>query len=712
MQQQQQQASTPSTQQPPKRPPTILHEPEDSGSRSRRGESDSPPPPPSQPFLAAPQAPGPADPGQPYQNGLVGGSNNAATTAANVAFPRNPGLQPPGMPPEPVPEQQQHKQKSEKSKKKLFSKPKHIGISRDKDAFKDRGLPSPNKMSFAGASGLSRIVSASTTTLPDTPPLPTNNPTMYNMSNASATTIVPADRPMANEKEKEKDKDKDKDKDKEKTHKHHFLSRQKLKLKDRDDHHNLPLSSASSNSKPSDPNAPQSLYSFVPASPGTVTTTFGKSVSGLDLLHGGRALREKKKEEKALAESEMLDGMINGTGSNGTPAVFPGPSSLGSSTGVLAEAALRETLQGFGLNNMTPEDAWDFLKAKLLVIFDGEDVRIAIEDLNKLVLIHIQRCVHKRTPTAIIDDLRELLETGFASLNHSLAVPDEKLVPHLVQIWMLTFGTILPFIQAVFLPLDLEFKGCGSVMSLREANEFWGVTSDKGMPDGPGGTLEVRNLVLTAFRDRVILCRYDSLLNTFSRLSLDSINVGNPGLSVTTTKSSSNSGRPGTATSLDAGFGSYSSQSSTLLNAAGSYSSDSMSGNRSRAASNTSSNPDQLIFQSFSPAQRPTIIHRPSAPDTSHLITETVGRMLQCVSVLASVQTDDEPQEKIEILSKALKHNWLGRGRTGRDRRGFVGAKIRPTAVTRSNSDDSTKDARIGDLDFGLRDRRREMGVL
>lgn len=249
-------------------------------------------------------------------------------------------------------------------------------------------------------------------------------------------------------------------------------------------------------------------------------------------------------------------------------------------------------------------------------------------------------------------------------------------------------------------------------MSLREANEFWGVTSDKGMPDGPGGTLEVRNLVLTAFRDRVILCRYDSLLNTFSRLSLDSINVGNPGLSVTTTKSSSNSGRPGTATSLDAGFGSYSSQSSTLLNAAGSYSSDSMSGNRSRAASNTSSNPDQLIFQSFSPAQRPTIIHRPSAPDTSHLITETVGRMLQCVSVLASVQTDDEPQEKIEILSKALKHNWLGRGRTGRDRRGFVGAKIRPTAVTRNNSDDSTKDARIGDLDFGLRDRRREMGVL
>lgn len=86
--------------------------------------------------------------------------------------------------------------------------------------------------------------------------------------------------------------------------------------------------------------------------------------------------------------------------------------------------------------------------------------------------------------------------------------------------------------------------------------------------------------------------------------------------------------------------------------------------------------------------------------------------MLQCVSVLASVQTGDELQEKIELLSKALKHNWLGRGRTGRDRRGFVGAKIRPAAVTRNNSDDSTNDARNGDFDFDLRDRRRETGVL
>jgi hypothetical protein len=190
------------------------------------------------------------------------------------------------MPGDQAQPEREQKQKGDKPKMKLFSKPKHIGISRDKDSYgKDKGIPSPSKMGFPGSSGLARIVSGSTDTLPS------NNSSMYSLSNASVSTVVPADRQTSSEKDKDKDKDK--------AHKHHFLSRQKLKLKDRDDHYNLPLSSASSNSKPSDPNAPQSLYSFTPASPNAGSTTFSKTVGGLDLLHGGRALREKKERGEA-----------------------------------------------------------------------------------------------------------------------------------------------------------------------------------------------------------------------------------------------------------------------------------------------------------------------------------------------------------------------------------------------------------------------------
>jgi hypothetical protein len=115
-------------------------------------------------------------------------------------------------------------------------------------------------------------------------------------------------------------------------------------------------------------------------------------MSGLDLRHGGRALREKKKEEKsdALRESELSYQNSND---------WPGPSSLGSAGGasylgsVAGSFGYAPSIYGsdtqdlgkYGLNNMGPDDAWPFLKAKLLVIFEGEDLRLPVEDFNRLV---------------------------------------------------------------------------------------------------------------------------------------------------------------------------------------------------------------------------------------------------------------------------------------------------------------------------------------
>jgi hypothetical protein len=191
------------------------------------------------------------------------------------------------------------------------------------------------------------------------------------MTNSSAATIRGIEQP-----EKEKDKEK---------HKHHFLSRQKHKLSSKDDYH-LPLSSAASNSKPVDPAAPSILYQFnLPPSPGPNSTSFSKSVSGLDLRHGGRALRERKKEEKSEA---MRENELSYQNSN----EWPGPSSVGSAGQNVGlgsshqnSAADTTDLARYGLNNMTSDDAWPFLKAKLLIIFEGEDLRLPVEDFNRLV---------------------------------------------------------------------------------------------------------------------------------------------------------------------------------------------------------------------------------------------------------------------------------------------------------------------------------------
>jgi hypothetical protein len=335
----------------------------DTGSNNSGNRRPSRQGPISPPGLTLTEASAPRDHtfgGQSYHNGLLGG-HGAAQTAANVVFPKSPQTSPGVAPTEFEHRMQADKPKAEKPKVKLFSRPARIGISKEKVA---GALPSPSKMPYA-LGALTRG-NMSTTSLAES-----SSSSMYNLANSSSATIRAVDQP-------------DKEKDKEK--KHHFLSRQKHKLSSKDDHH-LPLSSAASNSKPVDPNAPSSLYNFnLPPSPGPTSTSFAKSMSGLDLRHGGRALREKKKED-AVRENELS--FLNGSD-------WPGPSSLGSAGGAshlgsttgsfgYPSTADLQDMARFGMANMGPDDAWPFLKAKLLIIFEGEDLRLPVEDFNRLV---------------------------------------------------------------------------------------------------------------------------------------------------------------------------------------------------------------------------------------------------------------------------------------------------------------------------------------
>jgi hypothetical protein len=654
---------------------------------------------------------------------------------------------------------------------KLFSKPKSIGIIKDKENEKKYPpMPSPGKMSMYSNASL-KLGNASTTSLVD--PSMSSGASIYSSANTSTSTLVPNDR------EKEK-------------HKHNFLSRQKNKLRDKEDFH-LPLSSASSTSKPTDPSMPQPLYSFAPSSPAN-PSAFAKSVSGLDLRHGGRALREKKKEEKAassLSTTTLLgpaarerEGSFStatadwpGPGNfNPNNTVLPGPPVPSAIEYALSSAGFAEIGQSFGVHGISGDDAWPLLKAKLLNIFEGEDPRPPVEDFNTLVSIHLFRCIQHRAPNVIIEDLSELLQTGFLYLDQNLqGIPDERLVPHLVEMWTLVFSTILPFIQAVFLPLDLEFKGLGPLMTAREAADFWGaklpdandhgssseVNSNRLMPLA-GEDLEVRRMTLQMFRDVVFLPRFDALMAIFSRLSLESINADVPDEPLPPLQPPppiSSGTRPGTASSTDAALSSLTSSSTSASQTSSHHDSISTataspspfsilsSANRSRATSNTSagswhSNPSTAHVPghltplqqvtSNSSSQTPTPVSTAPQPttypfnagpppvmngatngnlhfaaaaalhkhqlvlDTGARVTEIVGRMLQCVSVLASVQSGDDAQADMERLTKTLKWNWLGRGRTGRQRRGFVGTRIRTGGGSGTSAATGGREVEVG----------------
>ncbi|OLN86197.1 Target of rapamycin complex 2 subunit bit61 [Colletotrichum chlorophyti] len=611
----------------------------------------------SPPMLSLTEASGPRETGfgnQGYHNGLLGSHSAAATTAANAAFPRSgqtspglpqpqhqhphsPGHQSPQLIPDPKPV------KPEKSKVKLFSRPVKIGTKGDP---KDKPLPSPSKIGSALAS-LQRG-NFSTSSLIDT-----SGQSIYNLNNSSSATVRAVPETPTMEKEgKEKEK------------KHHFLSRQKHKLKD--DYH-LPLSSASSNSKPTDPSAPSSLYSFnLPPSPAPTATSFGK---------GRRDKKTEKEGSNLVVESSSL------------PTEWPGPSSLPSLTHTSSYLSEPIDAGKYGLNSMALDDAWPYLKAKMLVIFEGEDLRQPVEDFNRLVTLHIQYCIQRRSPNIILEDLRELLATGFASLDHTLRrTQEDKVIPALVEMWLITYTSILPYMQAVFLPLDLEFSGCGVLMNPDQARDFWGgvKASDNVSYVSPASAvLDVRRIVLTAYRDIVILPRYESLKTIFSRLSLEFLPssfaslalaspLPDPALSSSPADSMSMM-RPGTAMSLDPSVASYNSNATTLF---GDGSAGGGSGGRSRAISNVS------YASGGSDGQLRPFTREQNVEDSKQ-VTEMVGRMLQCMSILAGIGDaagdggDDGNNRRMEELCRLLKLNWLGRGRTGRNRRGIVGGRRR-----------------------------------
>ncbi|KAH6990408.1 HbrB-like-domain-containing protein [Ilyonectria sp. MPI-CAGE-AT-0026] len=645
--------------------------PGDANEGIRRGSGSKGPSGP--PMLSLTEASAPRDTGFGNHGGhsdRYGSSHSsAATAAANVVFPRSGHNSPRGphsvspqpysqQPPPPPPASE--KPGATKPKVKLFSRPGKIST---KGETKEKPLPSPGKIGSA-LSALQRG-NFSTTSLVEA-----SNQSMYSMNNSSSATIRPVDSQM-DEKEKGKEKEK----------KHHFLSRQKNKLKDE---YHLPLSSAASNSRPTDPNAPNPLYNFnIPPSPGPNSTSFAKT-----------------KKEKKLAERS--EARLESEGSFSLQSEWPGPSSLPS---LSQQSTMYEPVDPgkLGLQNMSLDDAWPVLKAKLLVIFEGEDLRPTIEDFNKVVQMHIKWCMHRRSPNAMLEDLRDLLSTGFSSLDRTLRkTPEDRFIPVLVELWIFTFTSILPYLQAVFLPLDLEVSGCGTIMTGEQARDFWGgvissSSSNKPARVTPAATvLDVRRLVLIAYRDIVILPRYETLKTIFSRLSLEILPsalantaLSSPPqeaiLSTSPSESFTSMARPGTAMSLDPSNASYNSNSTTLLG-------EGSAGGRSRAISNVSfgSHGSDGVLRPFTPSgSMPpppglgSVREREQNVDDSKHVTDMVGRMLQCMSVLSSLggvaagDPNDEGSAKMVELCKMLKLNWLGRGRTGRNRRGIVGGRVR-----------------------------------
>ncbi|KAG8746979.1 hypothetical protein FRC10_002778 [Ceratobasidium sp. 414] len=169
------------------------------------------------------------------------------------------------------------------------------------------------------------------------------------------------------------------------------------------------------------------------------------------------------------------------------------------------------------------------LHVQVLPLFNSENLKVPIEDLNDLVKRHVQTVISRapsRALAALEQDVRELVNTGMMTLNGKLAgLEEETLLTRVVQVWGQFWEQVLPYLEGVFLPLQTE-----KILQNLSRNPKSMRPGSPGSPshDIPGVvplvgclTIDVRSVVLQSFRDSIILPIWPKLHDQFVSMGKD-----------------------------------------------------------------------------------------------------------------------------------------------------------------------------------------------
>ncbi|KAA1474339.1 HbrB-domain-containing protein [Dentipellis sp. KUC8613] len=164
----------------------------------------------------------------------------------------------------------------------------------------------------------------------------------------------------------------------------------------------------------------------------------------------------------------------------------------------------------------TGDNPWGTLHVHVLPLFNGEPLRIPIEDLNLLVKRHIQSIVSNSPSKAIATlevEASELIGSGMDTLNGKLAgIEDDKLVARVVELWGFFWDQVLPYVEGVLLPLQTD-----PILSSLYRTPKTHRTSSPSRQNGKGSLslssyllpsanqIDVRTVALRSFRDKIIL---------------------------------------------------------------------------------------------------------------------------------------------------------------------------------------------------------------
>ncbi|UZJ54743.1 hypothetical protein CBS101457_004063 [Exobasidium rhododendri] len=252
---------------------------------------------------------------------------------------------------------------------------------------------------------------------------------------------------------------------------------------------------------------------------GTISQSISsKTVNAYDTKYMMREL------ERAGTSNTFLSGSGTAAQSNaGSEGMLVPPPSLSGATPIVSSPSQSiATLQssnasvGLGSNSSVAtapsalSDLWQSICVRILPLFNGENLKGHVEDVNDSVSSHITRTLDRGPARALENlskDLYALCATGMLTLNArlNLQVHDDFLfLDSLTVIWTIFFMKVLPWLEACFLPLQTDV----TLLSLSTGE-------DKPLSSLQTEPIEVRKVALIAFRDQIVLSWFGRILPLF-----------------------------------------------------------------------------------------------------------------------------------------------------------------------------------------------------
>ncbi|KAI9290995.1 hypothetical protein K502DRAFT_326496 [Neoconidiobolus thromboides FSU 785] len=133
--------------------------------------------------------------------------------------------------------------------------------------------------------------------------------------------------------------------------------------------------------------------------------------------------------------------------------------------GVYTTAAVQKSLSSLDVksmtrdislvqDNLTLEENWPHLVIKVLPLFNGERLGGKIEELNE----NVRTCLKTTDLVTFSNNIYNgLLSAGMFTLSAKLSgIHEDKIATRVVELWSFFLGTVLPYLEGVFLPHQIE----------------------------------------------------------------------------------------------------------------------------------------------------------------------------------------------------------------------------------------------------------------